>query len=162
MSHTVSTLSSLPGATHPSSPGTAPLVLEINNVLSVLPVIATAILCVWAAHATVVSPEVAASAAEPPEVVVPTLLPESDLKSSPEKAPVPEFSPERAYVPKSSSVFAPAPDLSLVRPLAPEHSTKMTLVPESAPDFTPVLESVPESTPVPPEVETVCQSCYSR
>ncbi len=50
----------LPAATHSCSPGTAPSVSEIDNVLSVLPVMATAILCVWAAHTTVVSPEVAA------------------------------------------------------------------------------------------------------
>ncbi len=73
---TVSTFSGLPAATHSNSPGTAPLVSEIDNVFSVLPVMATAILCVWATH-TVVPPEVSASTAEPSEVVVPTLLPES-------------------------------------------------------------------------------------
>ncbi len=76
-SDTVSILSSLPVTTQPSSPGTAPLFLEIDDVLSVLPVMVMAILCVWATHTTVVSPEVAAFAAEPPEVVAPTLLPES-------------------------------------------------------------------------------------
>ncbi len=68
---TVSKLSGLPAATQSSSPGTAPSVSEIDDVLSVLPVMAMAILCVWATHTTVVAPEVAASTAEPSEVVAP-------------------------------------------------------------------------------------------
>ncbi len=68
-SDTVSILSSMPVATQPSSPGTVLLVLEIDNVLSVLSVMAMAIICVLATHTTVVSPEVAAFSAEPPEAL---------------------------------------------------------------------------------------------
>ncbi len=54
-----------------SSLGKAPSVSEIDGVLSILPVMAMAILCVWASHTTTVPPEVAASVSEPPEAVCP-------------------------------------------------------------------------------------------
>lgn len=121
-SDTVLTLPSLLATTHPSSQGTALSVLEIDNVLSVLPVMAMAILCVWAAHITVVSPEVVAFTAEPPKVVAPTLLPESDLKSSPERTPNPEFGPERISV----------LDQSLDQVLSPKILPKLIQAPEQS------------------------------
>ncbi len=89
--------------THSSSLSTAQSISEIDIVLPVLPVMATAILCVWATHTTVVSPEVAASTAEPPEVVAPTLIP----KVFSETTPVPKSVPE--LTPALESVLEPAP-----------------------------------------------------
>ncbi len=87
---------------------------------------AMAFVWVWVTQTTVVSPEVAASTAELPEAVVPTLFPESVSES----ALFPELIIERSLVPEPISEPAPVPEPAL----------------ESAP--------VPESAPVTPEVAT--------
>ncbi len=98
-SDTVSILSSMPVATQPSSPGTVLLVLEIDNVLSVLAVMAMAIICVLATHTTVVSPEVAAFSAEPPEVLY---SPNLFLSLSQKRLLIPILAQRRLLIPSQA------------------------------------------------------------
>ncbi len=123
-----------PEITHSSSLGTAASVLEMDNVLSVLPVMATAILFVLATHTAVVSPEMAAFAAEPDKVLAPTLLHESDPTSSPEKATDPKSSPEKATDPKSSPERTSVPEFGPERASVPEFGPERTSVPEFGPE----------------------------
>ncbi len=119
-SNTVSTRSSLPATTHSSSLSTAQSISEIDIVLPVLPVMATAILCVWATHTTVVSPEVAASTAEPPEVVAPTLIPKVFSETTPVPKSVPELTPalESVLEPAQFQSLVPVPDSAPAPPKA--------------------------------------------
>lgn len=140
--------SSLLAASHPSSPGTVSSLSGIDSVISVLPVMATTILCVWVAHTTLVSPEVASFDTEPP-VVLPTLFPETDPKSNPEKTPDPKFSLEKAHVSEFNPKRVPVAESIPERVPVPEFS------PERAPDPKFVSENVSilDQNPVQPECE---------